>query len=166
MFTRIRGAPYTGNDGSWIAGGYQNQFGQEVQVVALICTNRPFPFAYHKLIIILAIRWYSRFFCGHVNHDSTLPIFPSPAKTADISMVWGIDACLFRPGYFVQSQKPRISLPASFVTVHNNIVLLAAKNKSVVFLLLFIVVRAHSRWVLVLLKRTTSRSKGCTMVTI
>ncbi|KAE9391651.1 oligosaccharyl transferase subunit OST3/OST6 family [Gymnopus androsaceus JB14] len=36
MFTRIRGAPYTGADGSWIAGGYQNQFGQEVQVVALI----------------------------------------------------------------------------------------------------------------------------------
>lgn len=37
MFTRIRGSPYTGADGSWIAGGYQNQFGQEVQVVALIC---------------------------------------------------------------------------------------------------------------------------------
>ncbi|KAJ3732976.1 dolichyl-diphosphooligosaccharide-protein glycotransferase [Lentinula guzmanii] len=36
MFTRIRGSPYTGSDGSWIAGGYQNQFGQEVQVVALI----------------------------------------------------------------------------------------------------------------------------------
>ncbi|KAF9227902.1 hypothetical protein BS17DRAFT_774472 [Gyrodon lividus] len=36
MFTRIRGVPYTGQDGSWIAGGYQNQFGQEVQVVAMI----------------------------------------------------------------------------------------------------------------------------------
>ncbi|KAJ3725934.1 hypothetical protein EV361DRAFT_877204 [Lentinula raphanica] len=36
MFTRIRGSPYTGADGAWIAGGYQNQFGQEVQVVALI----------------------------------------------------------------------------------------------------------------------------------
>ena len=38
MFTRIRGVPYAGNDGSWIAGGYQNQFGQEVQVVSMICT--------------------------------------------------------------------------------------------------------------------------------
>lgn len=37
MFTRIRGVPYAGHDGSWIAGGYQNQFGQEVQVVSMIC---------------------------------------------------------------------------------------------------------------------------------
>jgi oligosaccharyltransferase complex subunit gamma len=37
MFTRIRGVPYTGADGNWIAGGYQNQFGQEVQVVSFIC---------------------------------------------------------------------------------------------------------------------------------
>jgi len=36
MFTRIRGVPYTGNNGEWIAPGYQNQFGQEVQVVAVI----------------------------------------------------------------------------------------------------------------------------------
>lgn len=37
MFTRIRGSPYTGGNGNWIAGGFQNQFGQEVHVVALIC---------------------------------------------------------------------------------------------------------------------------------
>ncbi|KAG8217540.1 hypothetical protein J3R82DRAFT_5689 [Butyriboletus roseoflavus] len=36
MFTRIRGVPYAGQDGSWIAGGNQNQFGQEVQVVSMI----------------------------------------------------------------------------------------------------------------------------------
>ncbi|KDR81638.1 hypothetical protein GALMADRAFT_239708 [Galerina marginata CBS 339.88] len=36
MFTRIRGVPYSGGDGNWIASGYQNQFGQEVQVVAFI----------------------------------------------------------------------------------------------------------------------------------
>ncbi|KAF9246503.1 hypothetical protein BU15DRAFT_40366 [Melanogaster broomeanus] len=36
MFTRIRGVPYVGQDGSWIAGGYQNQFGQEVQVIAML----------------------------------------------------------------------------------------------------------------------------------
>jgi len=33
MFTRIRGAPFT-SGGSWIAPGYQNQYGQETQVVA------------------------------------------------------------------------------------------------------------------------------------
>jgi oligosaccharyltransferase complex subunit gamma len=41
MFVRIRGMPYAGNDGSWIASGYQNQFGQEVHVIALICTLSP-----------------------------------------------------------------------------------------------------------------------------
>ena len=37
MFVRIRDMPWSGGDGAWIAGGYQNQFGQEVQVVAMIC---------------------------------------------------------------------------------------------------------------------------------
>ncbi|EKM55563.1 uncharacterized protein PHACADRAFT_144077 [Phanerochaete carnosa HHB-10118-sp] len=36
MFVRIREMPYTGNDGQWIAAGYQNQFGQETQVVGLL----------------------------------------------------------------------------------------------------------------------------------
>jgi len=35
MFTRIRGTPFT-SGGSWIAPGYQNQYGQETQVVAAI----------------------------------------------------------------------------------------------------------------------------------
>lgn len=38
MFTRIRGAPNNGPNGQWIAQGYQNQFGQETQVVAMICS--------------------------------------------------------------------------------------------------------------------------------
>ena len=37
MFTRIRGVPFSGGNGNWIAQGYQNQFGQEVQVVSFIC---------------------------------------------------------------------------------------------------------------------------------
>jgi oligosaccharyltransferase complex subunit gamma len=36
MFTRIRASPWTGGGGQWIAAGFQNQFGQEVQVVAMI----------------------------------------------------------------------------------------------------------------------------------
>ena len=39
MFVRIREMPYTGSDGNWIAGSYSNQFGQEVTVVAMICTS-------------------------------------------------------------------------------------------------------------------------------
>lgn len=37
MFTRIRGMPLVGRDGSWIAAGYQNQYGQEVQLIAGLC---------------------------------------------------------------------------------------------------------------------------------
>ncbi|KAI0928544.1 hypothetical protein AcW1_005756 [Taiwanofungus camphoratus] len=36
MFVRIRGMPQSGPNGQWIAPGYQNQFGQETQVIAMI----------------------------------------------------------------------------------------------------------------------------------
>lgn len=36
MFTRIRNMPMRGGDG-WIAGGYSNQYGQEVYVISFIC---------------------------------------------------------------------------------------------------------------------------------
>ncbi|KAI6005925.1 hypothetical protein EDD15DRAFT_2154727 [Pisolithus albus] len=36
MFTRIRGSPYVGPDGSWLAAGFQTQYGQEVHVVSLL----------------------------------------------------------------------------------------------------------------------------------
>lgn len=36
MFVQIRGQPFT-SGGSWIAPGYQNQYGQETQVVAAMC---------------------------------------------------------------------------------------------------------------------------------
>ncbi|KAF7363462.1 hypothetical protein MSAN_01002000 [Mycena sanguinolenta] len=44
MFTRIRGSPFMGNDGSWIAGGYQSQYGQEVQVIAVVYGTLGFAF--------------------------------------------------------------------------------------------------------------------------
>lgn len=38
MFVRIRGMPYS-DGANWIAGGYQSQYGQETQVVALTCKS-------------------------------------------------------------------------------------------------------------------------------
>lgn len=52
MFVRIRGMPFTGGDGNWIASGYSNQYGQETQVVAMICEHtvtRPFLHGSHAL---------------------------------------------------------------------------------------------------------------------
>lgn len=37
MFVRIRGMPFTAGNGDWIASGYSNQYGQETQVIAMIC---------------------------------------------------------------------------------------------------------------------------------
>ncbi|KAJ6547581.1 oligosaccharyl transferase subunit OST3/OST6 family [Mycena capillaripes] len=51
MFTRIRGSPFMGHDGSWIAGGFQNQFGQEVQVIAVVYGTLGFSF----LMLIMVI---------------------------------------------------------------------------------------------------------------
>lgn len=43
MFVRIRGTPWVGRtkEGTtWLAGGYQNQYGMEVQVIAGTCESR------------------------------------------------------------------------------------------------------------------------------
>lgn len=42
MFVRIRGMPWVGQtrEGTtWLAGGYQNQYGMEVQVISGICEH-------------------------------------------------------------------------------------------------------------------------------
>jgi hypothetical protein len=54
MFVRIRGMPFAGPDGNWIAQGYQNQYGQETQVVAMICTSCTLPVLVLVLILSLA----------------------------------------------------------------------------------------------------------------
>jgi len=55
MFTRIRNVPYNGGDGNWIAAGYQNQFGQEVQVISFIYGLLSFAF----LMLILVVPYQS-----------------------------------------------------------------------------------------------------------
>ncbi|KAJ7905510.1 hypothetical protein B0H14DRAFT_2660569 [Mycena olivaceomarginata] len=51
MFTRIRGSPFVGQDGSWIAGGFQNQYGQEVQVIAVVYGTLGFAFVMLTMVI-------------------------------------------------------------------------------------------------------------------
>jgi oligosaccharyltransferase complex subunit gamma len=38
MFVQIRGSPWQLQNGQWMAQGYSNQFGKEVQMVSIICT--------------------------------------------------------------------------------------------------------------------------------
>lgn len=46
MFNHIRKVPYVAGDGhggiSYFAGGFQNQFGMETQIIAAICMSYPF----------------------------------------------------------------------------------------------------------------------------
>ncbi|KAJ7109393.1 oligosaccharyl transferase subunit OST3/OST6 family [Mycena epipterygia] len=51
MFTRIRNSPQLGGDGSWIAGGFQNQFGQEVQVITVVYGTLGFAFVMLTMVI-------------------------------------------------------------------------------------------------------------------
>ncbi|KIY43554.1 hypothetical protein FISHEDRAFT_78406 [Fistulina hepatica ATCC 64428] len=51
MFTQIRGAPWNGGPGNWISGGYNNQFGQEVQVVGSIYGLLSFAFTMLTIVI-------------------------------------------------------------------------------------------------------------------
>jgi len=48
MFNHIRKVPYVGGDGKgkigYFAGGFQNQFGLETQIVAAMCRFAPCPF--------------------------------------------------------------------------------------------------------------------------
>ena len=45
MFNHIRKVPYAGNNGkgglTYFAGGFQNQFGLETQIIAAICKFSP-----------------------------------------------------------------------------------------------------------------------------
>ncbi|KAH9951937.1 oligosaccharyl transferase subunit OST3/OST6 family [Amylocystis lapponica] len=51
MFTRIRGMPNSGPGGQWVAPGYQNQYGQETQVIAMIYGSLASAFLMLTLIV-------------------------------------------------------------------------------------------------------------------
>jgi oligosaccharyltransferase complex subunit gamma len=71
MFNHIRHVPYVAGDGkggvSYFAGGFQNQFGMETQIVAAICRFSPYAFymAFPRMQCPLTFyRWHSL-----VRHD-------------------------------------------------------------------------------------------------
>ena len=43
MFVQIRGSPWEMQNGQWLAQGHSNQFGKEVQMIAIICKPLVFP---------------------------------------------------------------------------------------------------------------------------
>lgn len=80
MFTRIRGTPFT-SGGSWIAPGYQNQYGQETQVVAAICKSSFNMAEYHQINRFLGRRTISGVILDVDNSYS----YPNVSRTAENS---------------------------------------------------------------------------------
>ena len=117
MFVRIRGMPQAGQNGQWIAQGYQNQFGQEVQVVSFICactaalrlsctrSSRPV----HRRLAVGVL--------PHAHSHHALPIAPVPPAPAGLPLVWSHFRHVLRPHLSLPRQEPQLPVQASPVDV-------------------------------------------------
>lgn len=105
MFTQIRGVPYTGPNGQWIASGYQNMYGQEVQAISLICECPSFSSARHHVSPIC--RWSPCLLVLDANSGHPVPIIGRSSKVADLSLDLCHHDCIFGPCYVVQGQEQR-----------------------------------------------------------
>jgi hypothetical protein len=83
MFTRIRGAPYSGPNGAWIAQGYQNQYGQEVQVIAMVCTSSH---TFLNGLLLIIHRWNLGWIFLDVDCRHTAPIVAHPSENPGIPL--------------------------------------------------------------------------------
>ena len=122
MFVRIRGMPYTGPNGAWVAGGYQSQFGQEVQVVAMICRSLHAP-----LVGILLMHTYRRYACGGLLDADARGAPPTVAVSsahADLPLDWRPLRDVLSPRLPLQGEEPRYVFAPSLyharlLTVHS-----------------------------------------------
>jgi hypothetical protein len=107
MFTRIRNTPFIGGDGSWIAGGFQNQYGQEVQIVALVCMCISF---LPPLILLTQRRWHAGSLVPHAHHGYPVPDLRATSTVPDIPLEYYHYAGVLHPCRSFQSQEQRYEL--------------------------------------------------------
>lgn len=84
MFVRIRGMPYS-DGGNWIAAGYQNQYGQETQVIAMTCEFRRVCQCLH-VVQLCARRWPSRRRFPHAYDGDSISNFTQTTTSADMAL--------------------------------------------------------------------------------
>lgn len=79
MFVQIRASPWQMSNGQWLAQGYSNQFGKEVQMIAIIC--EPVRALSHRRVLNVISRWILgwSFPCPSPCH--TIRIARTPANT-------------------------------------------------------------------------------------
>jgi hypothetical protein len=102
MFTRIRNTPFMGGDGSWIAGGFQNQFGQEVQVISVVCASVTF---FVALILLIHRRRHAGIRVPHAHYGHPVPDHCPTSTIPDLFVEHHHHARLFYPHRPVQGQK-------------------------------------------------------------
>ena len=115
MFVRIRGSPYSGPDGNWIASGYQNQFGQEVSVVAFACMSC----RYHQLnSLTLLCRWTFGI-CGlDTYHGCSIPEISPASEVTSLFVDRSVHACIFYTDFLVQDKEQRLAISIYRYNVH------------------------------------------------
>lgn len=87
MFVRIRNMPQSGANGQWIAPGFQNQFGQEVQVVSFTCEDSSHAFYFAGQVLIYCCRRSTRGFVPHAHRGHAIPDSPAEATSASVPVV-------------------------------------------------------------------------------
>jgi len=115
MFIRIRGSPYSGPDGSWIASGYQNQFGQEVSVVAFTCMSC----RYRQLGLLTLL--YRRPFgiCSlDTCHGCSIPEISSTSTVTGVFVDGSVHGCIFHTGFIIQDKEQRLAISIPKYNVH------------------------------------------------
>jgi hypothetical protein len=111
MFVQIRASPWQMPNGQWMAQGFSNQFGKEVQMVAIIC--KPMGFPCFRLVLITIPRrllgWC--FPCPHPCHTLCIPC---TSAGADLHLDPHHCLYLFLAAQPLQVQKPGLVQPTRF----------------------------------------------------
>ena len=102
MFVQIRGQPFTAN-GSWIAPGYQNQYGQETQVVAAICER----LVYYCSLILMFGRWSLGWVFLDADNGDSYPNVSCASTNASLYMDSRDHDHIFDLGILIQAEKQR-----------------------------------------------------------
>lgn len=109
MFTQIRNSPWEMPNGQWMAAGYQNQYGKEVQMISIICMLRNF--LLEPILTSLCRRWLGCLLLG-VDPDYSL-CFPCPPESSGICYRGRSSPHLLRTTEYFQVQKQRSVVPCS-----------------------------------------------------
>lgn len=119
MFNHIRKVPYVAGDGkggvSYFAGGFQNQFGLETQIVAAICEYTWYVGSKYDADLVDRRR---PLLCDYQpGAEDSSHHRPTTTEDRRYSMGWHHPCCLLLPAQCLPSEERRISILAATILV-------------------------------------------------